>query len=95
MARTKIVTMDNCSIVIAPLTVEQVEQLIGPPDQLEKPRPVDTYAVLCAGLNNAQAADAEQWNAKRLRAAFDPLYLNFLFSEVLEFTGLRTATPGE
>jgi hypothetical protein len=97
--RKKKVAIDGAEFVIAPLTIEQVERLIAPLEDLQKDQAAiaGVYDLVCTGLNNATglSGDSESWTKDRIKREIDQFTLAWLQNQILEFSGLRAQPEGE
>ena len=95
--RKKRIEKDGAEFVIAPLTIEQVEQMIAPLDELQEKKTAlaQVYDLVCAGLNNATPGvivdDPDTWTPERVRRQLDQVTLAWLQEQILDFSGLRIA----
>ena len=92
--RTKIVEMDGAQFVIAPLTLDQIEQYVKL-DTLSKNKSVGftkAYEVICYGLNNAlpEGTPEEQlWTPEKIKANIDLVMFELLQKEIIDFSGFK------
>ena len=98
--RKKEVKMDNVTIVISPLSVDQVEAYIAPLEEVaandnhgvvQKNR---VYKLVLDGINNAMLnddgempEDAKPWTRTQLTRRVDVRLLGLLQKTILEFSG--------
>ena len=92
--RKRTVEFDGVSFLIAPLTLDQVEQYLGD-DVNQNSRgevTIKNADLICLSLNNAlgeQAADGDKWTPARCKKELDPkLFWNLLPDAIMEFSGL-------
>jgi hypothetical protein len=107
MTRRKSIDIDGAVFMIAPLTVEQVEDYLGRTVEdratlMGKLLPVGMYDLVAAGLNNAAPAingDGPVWNKDRIRKELDLISVERLFEEILIFSKMKLVkveeSPGE
>lgn len=84
--RTKNVTMDGASFKLAPLNLEQVERFTK--------EETTVHDVILWSLQNAGL----DWDEDKLRKELDVVLRQFLFDEILLFSGLKqqeSKQPGE
>lgn len=99
MARTKTITIDNETFVVAALNIDQVEDYIGqetPPDADIKYWRDRMLSIIAISLNNASSLkNGDAHTAASLRKTLDIVSLPLLHSAVLEISGLRVVAPTE
>ena len=105
-ARKKTVSMDEVSIKIGSLSIEQVESISAPPDTEEQtlaatlrhPGLFTIYRMICHSLNTASTSSADAvWTPQRIEAEMDFTLVQWLQEQIMDFNGLRVkeSTPGE
>jgi hypothetical protein len=87
--RKKTVTFDDTPFTISPLNLDQVESFINEtvllsPNQQEQP-----LEIIRTALNNAEPE--KPWTIELLRKELDLPAMQFLFREILQYSGLSTA----
>jgi len=92
--RRKTVSIDGAEFTISPLTIEQVEQLVAPAEELQENKSgiVRVYEMICTSLNNAiagGASPAEPWTPARIKHELDQYTVAWLQDQVLAMSGLR------
>lgn len=95
--RLKKVALDGAEFVIAALSIDQVETIVIAPLDAEDPNAAQNRVceTIAASLNRAGAAsqldEEEEWSAERVKSVLDVLTVDFLYAEIVAFTGLKKA----
>lgn len=91
--RKKTVSIDGAEFHISSLTVDQVEEIIAPIEELDlKSGKARVYQIICHGINNYiqdQKTGEELWTPENIGSKLDLVSLPFLKSEILKFSGLN------
>lgn len=99
MARTKTITIEGESFLIAPLNIDQVEEYLLaelPPEADQKYWRNRSLMLIALSLNNASgASNGDSETVETLRKRLDLVSLNALHTAVLDLSGLRTKSPEE
>jgi len=96
MARTKTINIDGEQFVIAPLTIDQVEEYLGSTPAEDAPATAwrdITLTVIMNSINNA-AKDGPKLTLADMKKRMDLLMMNQLHTAVLEISGLQVAGKG-
>lgn len=103
--RTKKVTLDGAEFLIAPLTVNQVEDQINkrqtPTGELDAAAVQQmtnyVYELVATGLNNAASANGAQadWTVDNLPERLDSVTIEFLQGEIIVFSGMEYQKGGQ
>lgn len=103
MPRIKEVTLDGVTLNISAFSIEQAEELF-PASALKRSQEEEISfkkAAVIKSLNGAvplsDFSSANEWTIDRLNKEIDYVLLQFLFSQIVEFNGMRlvTVSPGE
>src|SRR6266849_4653290 len=103
--RIREVTMDGESKKIAPLSYDEAEAYIKQGQEMLKRDPLPsqeewaarTLESVCLALNKAEGNTNgnAKWDLPRLTKELDMVYIQRLFNEFMEMSGLRTLPKGE
>jgi len=92
--RTKAIEQDGAVFVIAPLTLDQIEQYVKIEDLANKKSVGFTkaYEIICYGLNNALSEDTPEeqlWTPAKIKTKIDMVMFEMLQQKILEFSGFE------
>jgi len=102
--RVREVTMDGFSLRISPFTYDEADVFLKQGRELVErdPKPTDedwvkrTLDTVCVALNKPTGAtNGNSWTPERLRKELDGPFINYLFSQMMEISGMRVPKAGE
>lgn len=97
MARTKTINIEGEQFVIAPLSIDQVDEYLGStPGENAPPtawRDI-TLKVIVNSLNNAAGEGEPKLTLADVKKRLDLMTMNGLHREILDMSGLRAADRG-